>query len=163
KDPKKDLSGEQDDDPDILHPLGFFTRTSDPPNFKFTATEDGKYLVLVGCREASVVYGPRSAYRLRVSPAKPDFRAVAMPYSRHVQTGATAGQGGTQACDVYVQRMDGYAGPVTVSAEGLPAGVTAKPITIGPGAKWGVLVLSAAPSAAASVGPITLKATGTAA
>ncbi len=161
KDPKRDLSGELDDDPDSLHPLGFFTRSSDPAPYKFTAPEDGKYLVLVGCRESSVVYGPRSAYRLRVSPAKPDFRVVAMPYSRHYQTGASIWQGGDVAYDVYLHRIDGYTGSVTVTAEGLPAGVTAKPVTIGPGARWGMLVLNAAPSAAAFVGPFTVKATGT--
>jgi hypothetical protein len=161
KDPKKDLSGELDDDNETLHPFGFYTRSGDPPAYKFTAPEAGKYLVMVGCRESSVVYGPRSAYRLRVSPAKPDFRAVAMPYCRHYQTGATVWHGGTLAYDVYLQRIDGYAGTVTVTAEGLPAGVTAKPVVIGPGAKWGTLVLSAAPGAAAFVGPITMKATGT--
>ncbi len=162
KDPKRDLSGEQDDDPDSLHPFGFFTRTSDPAPYKFTAPEDGKYLVLVGCREAGVLTGPRSTYRLRVSPAKPDFRAVAMSYSRHFQTGATAWQGGSQAYDVFLHRIDGYTGAVSITAEGLPAGLTAKPLTIGPGARWGTLVLSAAPGAAASVGAITMKATGNA-
>jgi hypothetical protein len=161
KDPKRDISGEQDDDPDSLHPFGFFTRSADPPPYKFTAPEDGKYLVLVGCREASVMYGPRTAYRLRVSPAKPDFRAVAMPYSRHYQTGASVWQGGNTAYDIYLHRIDGYNGSVTVTAEGLPAGVTAKPVTIGPGARWGVLVLNSTPTAAAFVGPISVKATGT--
>ncbi len=161
KDPKRDLSGELDDDNETLHPFGFFTRTTDPPPYKFTAPEDGKYLVLVGCREASVLYGPRTAYRLRVSSAKPDFRAIAMPYSRHYQTGSSAWQGGTQAYDVWVHRMDGYAGPVTVTVEGLPKGVTAKPLTVGPTARWGMLVLSVAKDAAAFTGPIALKATGT--
>ncbi|MFO0825840.1 MAG: hypothetical protein U0792_22425 [Gemmataceae bacterium] len=162
KDPKRDLSGEQDDDPDSLHPFGFFTRCTDPPAYKFTAPEDGKYLILVGCREANVLTGPRSTYRLRVSPVKPDFRAVAMPYSRHYQTGVTAWQGGTQAYDVYLHRIDGYSGAVAITAEGLPAGVTAKPLIIGPGARWGVLVLQAAAGAAPFVGSITLKATGNA-
>ncbi|HSQ57437.1 MAG TPA: PPC domain-containing protein, partial [Gemmata sp.] len=79
KDPKRDLSGEQDDDPDSLHPFGFYTRTSDPPAYRFTAPEDGKYFVMVGSRDAAAVVGPRAAYRLRVGPAKPDFRVVAMP------------------------------------------------------------------------------------
>ena len=113
KDPKRDLSGEHDDDNDSLHPFGFFTRTSDPPAYKFTAPDDGKYLVVVGCRESSVLHGPRTAYRLRVSPAKPDFRAVAMPYSRHYQTGSSAWQGGTQAYDVFVHRIDGYTGAIS--------------------------------------------------
>ncbi|WP_439631166.1 hypothetical protein [Gemmata sp.] len=160
KDPKRDLSGEQDDDPDSLHPFGFYTRSTDPAPYKFTAPEDGKYLILVGCREAGVLTGPRATYRLRVAPARPDFRAVAMPYSRFFQSGPTAWQGGTQALDVFVHRADGYSGAVTVTAEGLPAGVTAKPVTIGPGARWGVLVLQAAANAAPVVAPITLKATG---
>ena len=161
KDPNRDLSGELDDDIETLHPFGFYTRTGDPPTYKFTAPDDGKFLVLVGCREASVVSGPRTAYRLRVSPAKPDFRAVAMPYSRHFQTGSNAWQGGTLAYDVFVQRVDGYTGTVTVLAEGLPAGVTAKPLVVGPGAKWGTLVLNIAPAAAPVVAPFTLKASGT--
>ena len=81
-----------------------------------------------------MLHGPRTAYRLRVSPLKPDFRAVAMPYSRYYQTGSSAWQGGTQAYDVFVHRIDGYTGAVSVTAEGLPAGVTAKPLTIGPAA-----------------------------
>jgi hypothetical protein len=161
KDSKKDFSGEQDDDNDTLHPLGFYTKSTDPPAYKFTAPEDGKYLVVVGCREADVAFGPRSAYKLRVSPAKPDFRVIAMPYSRHYQTGATVWQGGTQAFDMFVQRIDGYTGSVAVTVEGLPAGVTAKPLTIGPGAKYGTLVLTAKADAAPAVDPFTVKATGT--
>ncbi len=160
KDSNRNLSGEQDDDNESLHPFGFYTRTGDPPAFKFTAPEDGKYLVLLGCRESSVLYGPETAYRLRVSPAKPDFRTVAMPYSRHYQGGANGWQGGTQAYDVYVHRIDGYSGPVTITAEKLPGGVTAKPLIIGPGARWGVLVLNIAANAAPFTGSFTLKASG---
>jgi hypothetical protein len=162
KDPKRDLSGELDDDPDSLHPLGFYTRSTDPPAYKFTAPEDGKFLIMVSCRETGIMNGPQTAYRLRVSPAKPDFRAVIMPYSRHFQTGSAAWQGGCQAYDVLIHRIDGYTGFVTVTAEGLPAGVTTKPLQIAPGTRWGVLVLNAAPNAATFTGPITFKANGTA-
>jgi hypothetical protein len=160
KDPKRDLSGDLDDDPDSLHPSGFYSRSADPAPYRFTAPEDGQYLVLVGCRDTNAA-GPRTAYRLRVAPPRPDFRAVAMPYSRHFQTGANVWQGGTLAYDVYVSRIDGFAGPVAVTAEGLPAGVTAKPLTVGAGARWGVLVLTATDGAAPAVGPFTLTATGT--
>jgi hypothetical protein len=51
---------------------------------------------------------------------------------------------------------DAKPGAVTVTAARLPKGVTAKPLTIGPGARWGVLVLNAAPDAAAFTGAITL-------
>jgi hypothetical protein len=161
KDPKRDLSGEQDDDPETLHPFAFYTRSGDPPAFTFTAPEDGTFLVVVGCRESSVLAGPRIAYRLRVSPSRPDFRAVVLPFSRHLQTGSSAWQGGTEAYDVFVQRMDGYNGSIQVVAEGLPPGVTARPLTIGPGCKWGLLVLSVAPDAPAWTGTFTVKAIGT--
>lgn len=160
KDPKRDLSGEQDDDPETLHPFGFFTRTADPPPFRFTAPEDGSYLVVVGCREAGVLWGPRSAYRLRIGRPRPDFRVVALPSSRHFPVGANVWAGGTCAYDLLVHRMDGYAGPVTVAAEGLPAGVTARPVVIGPGARWGTLVLTAASDAPPAVVAFTLRASG---
>jgi hypothetical protein len=163
KDPKRDLSGELDDDNDTLHPFGFYTRSVDPPAYKFTAPDTGKFLVMVGCREAGVLFGPRTAYRLRVSPAKPDFRAVVLPYSRHVQTGSSAWRGGNQAYDVFVHRIDGYAGAITVTAEGLPEGVTAMPLTIGPNTRWGVLVLNVAADAPTFTGSFTVTATGTAA
>src|SRR5581483_1488105 len=152
------LGGEQDDDNDSLHPFGFYTRTADPGPYKFTAPADGKYLVAVGAREAGFLFGPRTIYRLRVAPARPDFRVVAMPYSRYYQTGSAARQDGTEVYDVYVHRIDGFNGPVTVTAEGLPAGVTAKPVTIGPGARWGTLVLHVGASAAAYTGPFKLTA-----
>jgi hypothetical protein len=152
------LGGEQDDDNDSLHPFGFYTRTADPAPYKFTAPADGKYLVAVGARETGFLFGPRTIYRLRVSTAKPDFRVVAMPYSRFFQTGSAARQDGSEAYDVYVHRIDGFNAAVTVTAEGLPAGVTAKPVTIGPNARWGTLVLSIGPSAAAHTGPIKLTA-----
>lgn len=161
KDPKRDLSGEQDDDPETLHPFGFYTRSSDPPAYKFIAPEDGQFLILVGCRESSVLFGPRFPYKLRVCPAKPDFRAVVLPYSRHVQTGSSAWQGGTQAYDVFVHRIDGYTGSVAVTAAGLPPGVTVKPLIIGPGSKWGLLVLNVAADAPAFTGSFTVQATGT--
>lgn len=161
KDPKRDLSGEQDDDNDTLHPFGFYSRTSDPGAYTFTAPEDGKYFIVVGCRESGSLSGPKAAYRLRVGPPLPDFRAVVMPYSRFYQTGSAAWQGGTQVYYVFAHRVDGYTGSLEVAAEGLPAGVTAQPLTIGPAARWGTLVLKVAPGAAPATATISVKVTGT--
>lgn len=157
---KFDMVGpEYDDDQDTLHPSEFYTRTADPAPLKFTAPADGKYLVAVGCRESTYLYGPQTAYRLRVGPPKADFRVVVKPYGKSYQTGSDGRQDGTEAYEVFVHRMDGFSGTVTVTAEGLPGGVTAKPTVIGPGARWGVLVLNIGPSAAAYTGAITVKAT----
>jgi hypothetical protein len=47
--------------------------------------------------------------------------------------------------DVYVHRVDGFAGPVTVAPKNLPAGWLAKPAVIGTNQKWGTLFLFHAP------------------
>ncbi len=159
---KNDMMGpEQDDDPDTLHPTEFYTRTSDPAPYRFVVPMDAKYLVAVGCRESTSLYGPQTAYRLRVGPPKPDFRVVVKPYGKSSPAGSAGRQDGTEAFEVYVHRIDGFSGSVTVTAEGLPAGVTAKPSTIGPTARWGVLVLDVGGAAGTSTGPITVKATAT--
>lgn len=159
----QDLSGEIDDETNqqdaTLHPTEFYTRTGDPPAYKFTAPADGKFLIAVGCRESSFQTGPRTAYRLRVAPAKPDFRAVVKHHSKSFQTGSAGRQNGTEVYEVFVQRMDGFSGAVKVTVDGLPGGVTAKPCVIGSGAKWGTLVLDVADSAATFNGFITVKAT----
>jgi len=160
-----DLSGEIDDETDNqninLHPTEFYNRSGDPPPYKFTAPADGKFLIAVGCRESTFLFGPSTMYRLRVGPAKPDFRAIVKPYAKSYHTGSSARQDGTEALEVFIHRMDGFNGPITLTAEGLPAGVTAKPTVIGPGAKWGTLVLNVGPSAAVFSGAITVKATAT--
>lgn len=157
----QELAGELDDEPEALHPSGFYTRSGDPPAYKFTAPADGKYLILVGGLDASAVYGPRAVYRLKVAPPAPDFRAVVMAESKGLPAALLATPGGEVAYDVFVHRIDGFADPVTVTAEGLPPGVTAKPAVIGSRMKWGTLILSTAPGAAAFTGPITVKCTAT--
>lgn len=157
----RELAGELDDDPDPLHPSGFYTRCGDPPAYKFTAPADDKYFILVGGLDAGVVYGPRAVYRLRVAPPRPDFRAVVMAESRGMPEAMLVRPGGEVAYDVFVDRVDGFADPVTVTAEGLPSGVTAKPAVIGSRMKWGALVLSAAAGAAEFTGPVTVKCTAT--
>ncbi|MBX9578898.1 MAG: hypothetical protein K2X87_01195 [Gemmataceae bacterium] len=150
--------GEQDDDPDTLHPTSFYTKSADPAPFRYVPQADGPFLVAVGCRESSFLVGPPTAYRLRVGPPKPDFRAVVVPYGKGYQTGSAGHPAGSEAFEVYVHRTDGFAGPVTVTAKDLPAGVTAKPVVIGPAVRWGTLVLSIGPDAAPSTGAFTATA-----
>ena len=157
----KDLAGELDDDNDSLHPTTFFTRSSDPPAYKFTAPADGTYLLLVGGNDANVSFGPRCGYRLRVSAPAPDFRAVVMARGREMPTTLVALAEGEAAFDVFVHRADGFSGPVTVTAENLPAGVTAKPALVGSGMRWGTLVLSAAAGAKEFTGPVSVKCAAT--
>jgi len=152
---------EQDDDADMLHPQTFFNRSGDPASAKFTAPADGKYVVLVASRESNVNYGPRCIYRLKVSKPTPDFRAIVMAKGREVPMTAIAHQGGELAFDLFVDRRDGFTGPITATVDGLPAGVTAKPALIGTASKWGTLVLSSTDAAAAFTGQVTVKCTAT--
>ena len=152
---------EQDDDPELLHPQTFFNRSGDPASAKFTAPAEGKYLVLVASRESNVNFGPRCIYRLKIGKPAPDFRAVVMAKGREAPTTAIAQQGGELAFDLFVDRRDGFNGPINATVEGLPAGVTAKPALVGTGSKWGTLVLSSTDAAAAFVGQIAVKCTAT--
>jgi hypothetical protein len=159
--PPKGDPTEKDDNPEILSNTQFYSRTTDPDPITFTAAEDGKYLVQVTSREASYQYGPRTAYRLRVSPPRPDFRVVAIPASVFAPDVTVVRPDGNNYLNVYAFRQDGFTGPIALSAEGLPAGVTCPPQVLSTGQKAAALVLSAAPTAAAFTGPITIKGTAT--
>jgi hypothetical protein len=160
KSPAADMA-EKDDNPEQLSNTHFYARTTDPDPYTFTVPEDGKYLVQVTSREASYQYGPRTGYRLRVGPPRPDFRLVAMPASPHAPDVTVLRADGQDYLRVYAFRSDGFTGPITLTAEGLPAGVTCSSQVIAPGQRSGALVLSAAASAARFNGPFTVKGTAT--
>lgn len=152
---------DKDDNPETLSGTQFYSRTTDPDSFTFAAPEDGKYLIQVSSRESSYQYGPRAAYRLRVSPPRPDFRVVAMPSSNYAPDTTILRADGNHFMEVFAFRYDGFTGPINLSVDGLPAGVTCTPQVIGTGQRSGSLVFSAAPTAAAYTGPIKIKATAT--
>jgi len=154
-----DLAGELDDDPETLHPVTFYSRNTDPPAVRFTAPEDGVYRILVASIDANVNFGPRCFYALRVSKPAPDFRVFALPRSREYPGAVNAQQGGETAYDLFVHRIDGFLGAVTVTAAGLPPGVSAAPAQIGSTSRWGTLVLSATADAKGFCGAIKLSAT----
>jgi hypothetical protein len=159
--PKAGALAELDDNQDMLHPQQFFSRTSDPQPFRFEAKEDGKYLILVGARDAGTEYGPRHLYRLRVTKEQADFRLIVMPASKERAEAGLLPAGGEMAYDVFVWRLDGFKEPITLTAEGLPAGVTCPPQRISPTQKQATLVLSAAANAAPAVAALSVKGTAT--
>jgi Bacterial pre-peptidase C-terminal domain len=150
---------EKDDNPEILSNSQFHARTTDPDPYVFTAPADGKYLIQVSSREANYLYGPKTTYRLRVGPPRLDFRVVAMAANRNSPDSTVLRVDGSQYIEVYAFRYDGFTGPITLTAEGLPVGVTCTPQSIGPAQRAGSMVLTAAPNAAKFDGPITIKAT----
>lgn len=86
---------------------------------------DGVYRVHIGdtVRSGGDEYG----YRLRISAARPDFALRTVPSSVTMRSKSGGGAG---SISVYVQRKDGFTGPITVELKNPPAGVTCKPVTI---------------------------------
>jgi hypothetical protein len=116
-----------------------------------------KYRVLVQDRYRRG--GARFQYVLTVHKPAPDFYVAIIHSQNPGPGGTTVRKGGAAYLDVMLQRKDGFNGPVTITAEGLPKGLHMAPTTI-PADSRGALVLWADADAADFVGPIRLTATG---
>jgi len=75
---------------------------------------DGEYLLAL--RDVQDHAGEAFAYRLRLSPPRPDYRLRLAPSSVKVR------RGNTVALDVLLSRIDDFAGPVTLFLSNAPAG-----------------------------------------
>lgn len=157
---KQDLA-ELDDDPDPLSASKLVTYSQDPARYRFVAPADGIYQLMVSTRDADARWGPRLLYQVRVTPEMPDFRVAVMAPHSELPEAALLRAGGNQYLDVLLWRQDGFAGDVTLEADGLPPGVNCPPYTITAGARSGALVLMAAPTAPPWTGTIRVRATAT--
>ena len=148
---------EVDDHPEAFAPLRFFARTEDPKG-RIVLPADGKYLVMVGHRGGEHDFGPRHVYRLALRRDEPDFRVLVL--DRNIQSpGAIhVPAGSNRAAEIYVHRADGFNGPVTLRAEGLPPGLTAQPQVIPAGVPAGFFTLTASEGAPPWVGTFRLIA-----
>lgn len=79
--------------------------------------------------------GPTHLYRLVVREAKPDFELYAVQERSHYEKTEThpaallLRKGGSEPVRILIHRRDGFEGPITLEATGLPAGVTCPPVT----------------------------------
>ncbi len=76
-------------------------------------------------------------------------------------TSVTLDPGSSETVDLTITRTGGFTGAVTVSASGLPTGVSASDVAIASGATTGTLTLNASPGADAGTATATLTASGT--
>jgi hypothetical protein len=152
---------EFDDNPDILSPTLFFSRTDDPQRQRFVAPADGDYLLQVSSRDADLRGGPRHLYHVRISPEEPDFRLIVMPPTPNLPDACVLRQDGRAYYTVLVWRLDGFNGEVRLSADGLPQGVTCPQQIVGPNQKQASLILTAAADAPVWTGNITIRGTAT--
>ncbi len=74
---------------------------------EFVAPKDGTYLAYVGDTQGRG--GADYAYRLRISPLRPDFELRVVPATLNLRPGTSA------AITVHCARRDGFAGPVEIS------------------------------------------------
>jgi hypothetical protein len=113
---------------------------------------DGAYFIHIG--DTARKGGDEYAYRLRVSAPRPDFALRVVPSSLTVPIN------GTGSVTVYVDRRDGFTGPVKLALANPPAGFSAQPATIPANQNNVRLALRGAPKATTE--PAKLAITGTA-
>jgi hypothetical protein len=106
--------------------------TFDPP-------ADGEYVVRIG--DARGLGGETFAYHLAVRLPRPDFTLAVSPEDPNVPRGATT------LVTASITRLDDFDGPVLVTAENLPPGITSTPAVIERGMSTSSLALTADPSA----------------
>ncbi|VTS06773.1 PPC domain-containing protein [Tuwongella immobilis] len=151
---------EDDDTTEVVNPVQFFARTSDPNPIDFSAPADGVYYVLIRSQADSFQYGPRFGYRLKVSAPSVDFRLVVMPQDDRNPSSLRLRPDNLDGYDVFVIRS-GNVGPIALSMDGLPAGVSLLPQVVPATAKQTQLVLSVAPGTAPATAFPILKGTAT--
>jgi len=135
---------------------------------KFTADVDGMHRIMVRDLYSGSNAHPRNIYRMTIGAPQPDFRLVVTSRAlievgpaRVIAGSPTLLQGGSQPMLVQAYRSGGFDGPITLSVEGLPAGVSCKPVVIGPNQQQVSLVASAAVDAAPWSGPVKVVGTAT--
>lgn len=106
------------------------------PQLRFTAPAAGRYVARVEERFASRG-GAAFAYRLHIAAPPPDFRVALATDAVTVYCGAQA------KLRVSAERLGGFAGPIKLAAEGLPAGVSLAAAEIGAGQPQTELVFTA--------------------
>jgi len=158
---------DSDDPPTRATKIGTdFDVTTDDPSYRLTVKEDAVYRIMVRDQFGASQADPRNVYRVAITKEAADFALVAapaqvrpananiaLPSSLSVRRGAVA------VLDVNVIRFGGYKGEVTISAEGMPAGVTCSGVASSGANETVALVFSATEDAAPWVGPIKVFGT----
>lgn len=129
------------------------------PSLAFTAPADGTYTVRVAERFRGRG-GPEFTYRLAVTAPAPGVK-LTLPTDQTTKLPIDAlsvPRGGTVKLKVAVERAGGFAGPVELALDGLPAGLTAKSVAVAPNQTSGELTVQA--DATAVVRPARVTVTG---
>jgi hypothetical protein len=131
-------------------------QTNGDPVGVFGIPEDGTYRLAV--RERCGRGGPRYLYALRLGKAEPDFYPVVYHETPNDPSCPLLRRHGSALYQFCVNRRDGFDGPVTVQAEGLPPGLRCPPVRVGPNVEFSSIVFLAAGDAPEWTGALRLKA-----
>lgn len=136
----------------------FETRTDDPA-FRLQVPADGIYEVILRDRYWEARGHPMLHYMLSIRPETPDFRVVAVPAAPTAGATWPTGlrQGDQFPISLLAFRQDGFKGPITVSAEQLPAGLSCPDVVIGAGVTSSTLVVTSAADAAVGLHEVKLN------
>lgn len=153
-------------DDDTTNPLpNLFETVNDDTSAKFVAPTDGTYRITLRDRYSAARGDSSLVYRLILRRETPDFRVVAVPTAlapanqrQAAPSGITLRRGDNFPIFVMAFRQDGFTGPVTISAEGLPPGVSCPEVSLGTTPSSGVMVFTTTEDAAAWAGTVKLVA-----
>jgi hypothetical protein len=156
-----------DDAPDRPQKVGSdFDISSDDPSYKLSVPEDGVYRVGVRDNFGDNRQDPRYVYRLVIRKPEPDFRVAVFPdappnpQNQQIASIETlvVRKGGTTMLKVVAERRDEFHGEISVTVEGLPAGVTSSGAVLGGNVTTATLVIASTDAATAWSGPLKLVA-----
>jgi hypothetical protein len=102
--------------------------------------------------QADAQRGAPRPYRLRVAPTQPGFQLEVANDLLNVERGATG------KLVVQVNREGGFKEPVTLSVDGVPAGVEIAELVVAPNQNRGELLVK--PAATAAIGPSRVRVVG---
>lgn len=125
----------------------------------FTVPAAGKYRILVQDRYRNG--GARFQYVLRLGKAEADMHPVVFHATPSDPSCPLVRQGGSAHYELCLNRWHGLNGPVTITAEGLPPGVSCAPVHVSSQSQFANVIFSAAPDAPDWTGAVRLKATST--
>jgi hypothetical protein len=116
---------------------------------------DGQYKLFVQERYRNG--GARYQYVLKLTNVEPDFYPVVFHETPNEPSCPCIQRGGSAFYEICLNRRN-HTGPVVIEAEGLPAGVTCKPVHVSPQGQFANVVFTAAADAPDWAGAIKLKA-----
>lgn len=151
-DEKGNMAGSLDD---FGHRIASFDGHLRDPSGSINLAPKTRYRVMV--KDAYGRGGARYQYVLSIRKPQPDFFVASMQPGNNM-AGTTIWQGGAEQLDIVVHAKDGFTDSIQVTAEGLPPGLHAAPLTITSNQR-GTLVLWADDNAAPWTGPVKLFAT----